>query len=129
MKLPILILVSIIVVACASAPIRPAPEEAPDEPHFWNYKDDTYPALVKAAPKYPEDLMREGQEGWVLIEYSLSESGEVVDPTVLRASPKDEFDAAAIEAVKRWRYTPQVADRLNQNSSSTLRRLFTFELE
>lgn len=129
MKLLALILVSFVIVACASAPIISAPEDAPDEPHFWNYKDDTYPALVKAAPKYPERLMRQGQEGWVLVEYSLNEAGEVVDPTVLRSSPKEEFDAAAIEAIKRWRYTPKVAERLNQDSGSKLRRLFTFELE
>lgn len=127
-NIPILILISFLV-ACTSAPKIPAPQPKPDAPHFWTYKDPKYPPLVKVAPVYPQSLMGQGKEGWVLVEYSLNDQGEVVAPAVVNSSPKQEFDQAALAAIAKWRYTPKVASTLNASANPKLQRLFTFELQ
>jgi len=59
---------------------------------------------------YPEDAKARGIEGYVVVEYGISESGEVVSPRVVASDPAGIFDAAALQAVAGWHYRPQVKD-------------------
>jgi protein TonB len=59
---------------------------------------------VDAAPIYPEIARRSKVQGAVILEAVIDESGAVNRVKVLRSSPL--LDAAAIDAVSRWRYTP-----------------------
>jgi protein TonB len=61
--------------------------------------------LVRIPPDYPPGL---NTEGWVKVQYSITAAGTVDDPFVVDASPKGVFDAAALKAIARWRYTPKV---------------------
>jgi protein TonB len=54
--------------------------------------------------------MRSGQEGWVTLEFTVTETGAVIDPWVTDAEPADVFDAAAIAAVRQWRFKPRIAN-------------------
>jgi len=49
-----------------------------------------------------------GIEGWVQVQFTISETGSVIDATVVDSSPKNVFDDAAIKAITRWRYNPKV---------------------
>ncbi len=60
--------------------------------------------LVHVAAEYPEIARRARVEGLVVIEAMIDERGAVVDARVLRSVPL--LDAAALTAVKEWRYTP-----------------------
>jgi protein TonB len=42
----------------------------------------------------------------VMLEFTVSTSGEPRDVRVIEATPPGIFDQAAISAVKRWRYAP-----------------------
>ena len=60
--------------------------------------------IVDAAPIYP-DLARAARvEGLVILEATIDERGMVTDARVLRSVPL--LDAAALAALKQWRYTP-----------------------
>ena len=74
-------------------------------------------------PVYPTAAMRNRQGGWVTLEFTVTESGTVRDPWVTDAEPADVFDAAAIAAVKQWRFKPRVANgrAVEVRSSVTLR--------
>jgi protein TonB len=66
--------------------------------------------LLRVAPKYPDRALSLGIEGRVLVEFTITRSGAVVDPRVVAAEPTGVFDEAALIAVQKWRYQPRVVD-------------------
>lgn len=57
-------------------------------------------------PEYP-DLARKGQvEGKVLVEVIIGFDGKVESAKVLQAEPEGFFEDAALEAAKKWTFTP-----------------------
>jgi TonB family protein len=61
-------------------------------------------------PDYPPAAMAQRIAGSVTLEYSVDTRGEPRDIHVVEATPPGVFDQAAISAVKRWRYAPEVVD-------------------
>jgi protein TonB len=59
---------------------------------------------VHVAPIYPDIARVARVEGTVILEAVINERGDIERLKVLRSVPL--LDAAAIEAVSRWRYTP-----------------------
>ena len=61
--------------------------------------------LRKVDPKYPEAARRANREAVVTVEFTVDVDGKATDIKV--ADPKGfGFDEAAIEAIKKWRFTP-----------------------
>ena len=73
-------------------------------------------------PAYPPAAFRNGVEGWVEVDYTVTEQGTVRDIEVVSAEPGGVFDAAAVAAVAAWRYRPRVVNGrpVMQRSSVTL---------
>ena len=62
-------------------------------------------------PQYPLNLLNEETEGWVLVRFTISKEGTVLDPVVIRSQPPDTpFDGAALRTVGRYRFEPTVVD-------------------
>ena len=70
--------------------------------------DGEYLPIVKVAPMYPPGAQSRGQEGWVLLEFTVTESGSVTDAVVVEAQPPGVFDEAAKRAVLKFKYKPRV---------------------
>ena len=70
--------------------------------------DGEYLPIVKVAPMYPPGAQARGQEGWVLLEFTVTESGSVTDASVIEAQPPGVFDEAAKRAVLKFKYKPRV---------------------
>ncbi|KAA1158625.1 energy transducer TonB [Pseudoalteromonas fuliginea] len=70
--------------------------------------------IVRINPKYPTTAARDVIEGWVQLSFSISPTGEVIDPVVINAEPKRTFDREAIRAIKRWKYRPKVIEGVAQ---------------
>jgi TonB family protein len=67
--------------------------------------------LVKSVqPVYPKRAEQSGIEGWVDIEFTVAESGQVKDIAVRAANPPGVFDQAATGALSQWRYKPVLKD-------------------
>ena len=49
-------------------------------------------------------------EGYVLLRFTVTETGAVADPEVMQAEPPGIFNRAARRAVLRWKYQPQMVD-------------------
>ncbi|MBM4218936.1 MAG: TonB family protein [Gammaproteobacteria bacterium] len=47
----------------------------------------------------------------MILEYTVATDGTTRDVVVRAAEPEDAFDSAAVNAVKRWRYEPRVAEQ------------------
>jgi protein TonB len=60
--------------------------------------------LVNVAPSYPDDALQAKVQGVVVLDVVLDADGVPIDVQVSKGVPK--LDAAAIEAVRQWRYEP-----------------------
>ena len=60
--------------------------------------------ILDVRPSYPEPARAAKVEGVVIIEAVIAPDGTVRDARVLRSRPL--LDAAALDAVRQWRYTP-----------------------
>lgn len=67
-----------------------------------------YTPIVRVPPQYPPSAVMRLQSGWVLIEFTISEQGLVLNPRVLRSSDEI-FEQTALRAILRWKYRPQMA--------------------
>lgn len=63
--------------------------------------------LLRIAPQYPLRAARRGIEGWVKVEFTVTETGTVADARVLESDPESIFDRAAIRAIYKWRFKPK----------------------
>ena len=66
--------------------------------------------LVKIAPRYPRKAALAGKEGWVKVEFTVTELGTVKDVKVIDAKPRRLFDRAAKRAILKWKFKPKVVD-------------------
>lgn len=60
--------------------------------------------IVDVRPIYPPVALSAKIEGTVILEATISRSGNVVDAVVLRSQPL--LDQAALDAVRQWKFTP-----------------------
>jgi TonB family protein len=67
--------------------------------------------LVKSVqPSYPPKAEKTGVEGWVELDFTVTETGTVQDVAVDAAKPPGVFEAAATAALLQWRFKPLVRD-------------------
>lgn len=64
--------------------------------------------LVRIPPQYPMRAQEMGIQGWVIVQFDISKIGTVIHPVVVRSHPKYIFDRAALQAIRHWRYSPQI---------------------
>lgn len=58
------------------------------------------------APAYPSRAAQRRIEGYVVVQYTVTASGETDDISVVESRPAHMFDRAATRAVSRWRFKP-----------------------
>ena len=80
-----------------------------------------------AKPKYPTDAQSRGIEGHVDVEFQIVKAGTVRDAVVVAASPSEVFDEAAINAIRKFRYSLPPDDCESVESVSNKMR-FRFNL-
>jgi protein TonB len=66
--------------------------------------------LLVTDPAYPPEALRNGTEGWVEVEFTITETGAVRDIEVVAAQPRGVFESAATEALGHWRFEPRLAN-------------------
>jgi len=59
-------------------------------------------------PSYPRSALRQGIEGYVVVEFDVSPNGEVLDPFVVETDQPGLFERAALRSVRRWAFEPYV---------------------
>ena len=92
--------------AITSPALMPSPPPAPAAPAAYRPGGVIREPrkLVDVAPIYPDIARAAKVEGLVILEATIDERGLVIGARVLRSVPL--LDAAALTALKQWRYTP-----------------------
>jgi len=90
--------------------------------------DGEYLPIVKVAPLYPQSAASRGIEGYVLLEFTVTETGATADPVVIESQPKGVFDQAATKAVLKFKYKPRVENGLPIRVPG-VRHVITFKLD
>ena len=80
---------TVVLASCASL-TRP--------PQFIGGADLVYPAAARG----------KGVEGRVVVQYDVTAAGTVANAAVVESEPPGVFDAAALDAVRTWRFRPMV---------------------
>jgi protein TonB len=66
-------------------------------------------AVSQVAPAYPAELRKAKVEGVVTLVFVLDETGRVEEPRVENSS-RPEFEKPALEAIRKWRFSPGQKD-------------------
>ena len=83
--------------------------------------------LVRVEPQYPPQAARKGLEGWVKVQFTISTAGSVRDAVVVESSDSV-FERAAINAVNKWKYQPQMKEG-KPVETSDIRVVVRFRME
>ncbi len=78
--------------------------------------------LVRVKPMYPMRAASRRIQGWVKVEFIITETGAVRDPQVVDAKPSRIFDRAATKAILKWKFKPKIIDgrAVQQRATQTL---------
>lgn len=90
--------------------------------------DSDYVPLLKVAPLYPPRAAKRNLEGYVVVEYSISVTGQVLGVKIIESEPPDVFDKSAIEAARKFKYKPR-KENGETISVKGVKNKFTFRLE
>lgn len=85
----------------ASAPARPQTPVVSLRPSF---------VTPPPAPRYPSTARRRNQQGTVRVEVCLDDRGQQLQLKLIQSSGVQSLDEAALEAVKSWRFRPEIVD-------------------
>jgi len=102
---------------------RSRPEPAADVAAPAGVERRDLEQVVRIEPTYPPGAFRNGVEGWVDVDFTVTAQGTTRDIRVVASDPRAVFDEAAIAAVAQWQYRPRVVNgrAVAQRSSVTLR--------
>ncbi len=94
-----------------------APRVAPDDAvaaafspsGFVGDHDGDYLPIVKVAPVYPRRALVRREEGWVLLRFTVLNTGAVANIEVVESS-NEIFEEAAVRAAAKFKYRPRIID-------------------
>ena len=74
-------------------------------------KNSAYIPVFVETPKYPMKASKSGREGYAIISLTITKSGTVIEPFLVKESPeKMGFGKAAMKVAKKLKYAPQIKD-------------------
>ena len=98
-------LVSVLALGCAFAAWAAQPQEAAAPVASRDVGRVSTPP-----PKYPGYAFEHNLDGLIVLIVDVAPDGSVAKAVVERSEPTGVFDAAALEAVRKWRFTPAMKD-------------------
>jgi RNA polymerase sigma factor (sigma-70 family) len=88
--------------------------------------DQTPAPRFQARPQYPADMRAAGITGQVIVDFIVDANGDVQKAYAIRSSQR-EFEAAAIQAVSKWKFKPGQKGGQPANAHMQLPIVFTLE--
>ena len=85
--------------------------------------DHQYKRVVSLIPVYPEKALRDQIEGFAEVRFGVSETGAVIDASVVYSEPGETFDQAALEALLMSRYRPRIRNGQPVRTDGILNRI------
>ena len=79
--------------------------------------------LSSIDPVYPLHAKSRGVQGYVIIEYTVSIEGQILNPVVVESEPAGIFDTSAMVAIASWVYKPMMINGEVQRAEKIRSRL------
>lgn len=92
----------------------------------FGVSDGEYLPIVKVAPVYPSRALSRGLEGYVIVEFTVTQTGATKDVVVVE-STSSLFERAAVDAAYKFKYKPRVIDGVAVEVPG-VRNKITFEI-
>ncbi len=86
--------------------VSPVAEPQVEAPRIEAPRIEAPQVVTRVEPTYPAHARARDQRGMVVLSVLVNERGQVVRVVVENGIPNSDLDAAAIDAVLRWRYRP-----------------------
>jgi len=64
--------------------------------------------IVRVEPIYPRMAKAQGITGSVVVEFTITATGEVENIQIIKADPEDVFEEAVEQALAQWQFSPQL---------------------
>ena len=80
----------------------------PPPPKKAESKMNAAQPIKRVEPTYPASAINENQEGYVVMEFDITETGTTDNIKVIDSIPKGVFDDSAMTALKEWHYKPRI---------------------
>ena len=85
-------------------------------------------ATLYISPEYPYTALRKGIEGHVVVQFTVTRFGSVVDPVVVEANPPGYFEKTVLKTIVRYKYNPMIVDGKAVDVTG-VREQFTFKID
>jgi len=69
-----------------------------------------YALIHDGGPIYPHSAFQRGIEGYVIVQFDLTEQGTTSNSIILEASPAEVFNESALKTVSEYRFLPRIVD-------------------
>jgi periplasmic protein TonB len=66
--------------------------------------------VFKMEPKYPRKAAKSRIEGWVKVEFTITEKGTVTNAVIVDSQPRRTFDRSVIKSIRKWRFRPKIIE-------------------
>ncbi|AWK83909.1 TPA: energy transducer TonB [Photobacterium damselae] len=66
--------------------------------------------LYRVEPSYPARALKQGAEGYVVLQFTIDTQGRPSDISVVEAKPRRLFERDAMRALRKWKYQAKVID-------------------
>ena len=107
-QLPTITTAPVPVVVPVAAPPPPTPD-APAAPMGpVNVSDLGAKMISMVPPSYPVECRRRKEQGTVFLAVVLATDGTVANVSIARSSGSERLDKAALQAVRKWRWSPTI---------------------
>ncbi len=83
--------------------------------------------LARVNPIYPRRAKRIKAEGFVLLEFTITQQGSVKDIKILKSQPPNIFDRSASRALKKWKFKPKIENKKAVEQRASVK--INFQLE
>lgn len=90
--------------------------------------DGEYLPIFKVAPMYPRRAQSRGVSGYCIVEYVVTSTGAVRDPTPVDCQPQGYFEKTSVRAALKFKYKPRVLDG-QPIEVPGVQNKFTYELD
>ncbi|MBC6415411.1 MAG: energy transducer TonB [Bdellovibrionales bacterium] len=71
-------------------------------------KNKSATPVFRVNPIYPRRAAMQNIEGFVLLQFDITKTGETDNISILEANPLQIFNSSAIQALKKWKYKPKL---------------------
>ena len=71
-------------------------------------QDSEVSPLFRVQPIYPRKALLQNTEGFVVLQFDITETGQVDNIFVIQANPPQIFNLSAIQALRKWKYKAKI---------------------